>query len=79
MRHKAINNDGIISAHAQCVALVCKRLSFERNIKDSTIAHSTPYFEFFFSVQLILNRESSENGRFLLYDQTIGEKLGEKH
>ena len=70
-KYKEIRNDGIISAHAQSVALVRTHylskslVQLPRNIEDSTIAHLTPYFDLFFTVQSILYRKNSENGQFL--------------
>ena len=59
-RYKALNNDGIVFAHAKSVALVCKHYlskaltQLPRNIEDSAIAHLTPHFEFLFTVQFSL-------------------------
>ena len=66
IRYKAINNDGIVSALAQSVALVCKQylskalIQFPRKIEDSAIAHLTPYFEF-----LALHHKMQYCGHFL--------------
>ena len=76
--YKAINNDGIASARAQSIALMCKHYlskaltQLARNIEDSSIAHSVQYFEFFHcTIKLVLRELWGLS--FIFHDQTTGQ------